>query len=1138
MTPTIPNLLLWSKQPFSNSNGLIQVEVIVNENFQTILLQELESLLAPLVKAAQSQTQRRQLLADLGWDLDAIAGMPIGELERAIQSCVNTWEQLKPLLASPPDSLDALKPVFKQAGTLFQTIRQVTALLKQAQVDVPAEILADLERLGTDLIEWLTLHYLQHQHPALYQLGVLLTLIESSQETKAAVQDPKSGEMIRFPVPRSQLQLQRLSTLLTRPDRIWQEAYWGPDALQTRAGAKAVADRLFPRLAGLLQTLGVEALYGIKPMYGLDFGEAGNDLMAGMLTVEMPFLVDQTGMAIEAGMTLALSSAEDGDLGLVVLPFGALEVDQTWNDWDLMLKLAGSVGGFAIGRHGLTLLTEGAQQVEAQLSANRLANASNQALVIGGSNSTRLEVDRLQVQLWADLNHQEQDYGFLLEAGSAAFVVSAQDGDGFLQAILPPEGLQIPFNLALGWSKRKGLFFRGGGGLEALLPVKLSVFDVLTLDSLYLALRTQGEDVQAIAAATATVKLGPVTAIVEQMGLEATLSFPETGGNLGVADLALDFKPPAGAGLAVDAGIVVGGGYLFFDPDKEQYAGAMLLEFGGTIALKAVGLLTTRLPDGSKGFSLLVIISAEGFAPIQLGFGFTLNGVGGLLGINRTANVEALRAGLRNGALDAILFPSDPVRHASQLIQTLNTVFPAAPDRYLFGPMAKIGWGTPTILTIDLGLILELPSPVRLLVLGRLKACLPDQDHPLVKIQMDALGVIDFDRGELALDATLYDSRILQFTLTGDMALRANWGQEPSLLMAIGGFHPRFRPPQNFPKLSRIAIALAAGDNPRLRLEAYLALTSNTVQFGARLDLYAAAGNFNITGYLSFDALFQFSPFHFIVDMAAMVALRYKQRSLMSLQIEVMLSGPAPWHVRGKVSFEVLFFKGTISFDQTFGAAAPPALPPAIDVESDLRTALADRRNWSTQLPTSEHPLVTLRESESSDALLLHPLGGLVVRQRLLPLDHILTKFGNVSLSEAQQFNITGVQLGDRWLDEADITPLQDYFALAQFEEMSDDAKLRLPSFMQAQAGIQIGAQELRYGRPLDVPLAYEETQVMSIPNEAKSVTVAARAPIDAALLEAQIAVAAVSQSPMRHTGVEKYREPTLTHAFALREPL
>src|SRR5262249_13711596 len=228
------------------------------------------------------------------------------------------------------------------------------------------------------------------------------------------------------------------------------------------------------------------------------------------------------------------------------------------------------------------------------------------------------------------------------------------------------------------------------------------------------------------------------------------------------ADLSFGFKPPAGIGLNIDAKVVTGGGYLFFDPAHEQYTGVLQLHIQGGIAVTAIGLLTTRMPDGSRGFSLVAIIAGQ-FPPLQLGLGFTLSGLGGLLALNRTVAVDVLRAGIRNNTLGSILFPPDPVANAPRIISDLHAVFPPARDRFVFGPMARIGWGSPTILTLDLGLIFEIPDPVRLLVLGRLQAVLPDENHALVRLRMDALGVIDVERGQLALDATLFDSRLFSF---------------------------------------------------------------------------------------------------------------------------------------------------------------------------------------------------------------------------------------------------------------------------------------------------------------------------------------------------------------------------------------
>jgi hypothetical protein len=142
------------------------------------------------------------------------------------------------------------------------------------------------------------------------------------------------------------------------------------------------------------------------------------------------------------------------------------------------------------------------------------------------------------------------------------------------------------------------------------------------------------------------------------------LSFP-TRRNIGPLDLDLRFKPPDGLGLSIDGGGFTGGGFLRFFEADQRYEGMLELEYEDRISLKAIGLLTTRLPGGKPGFSLLIIITAE-FTPIQLGLGFTLNGVGGLLGLNRSADAERLRSGLRDNTLSSVLFPQNSVENASR----------------------------------------------------------------------------------------------------------------------------------------------------------------------------------------------------------------------------------------------------------------------------------------------------------------------------------------------------------------------------------------------------------------------------------------------------------------------------------------
>jgi hypothetical protein len=125
----------------------------------------------------------------------------------------------------------------------------------------------------------------------------------------------------------------------------------------------------------------------------------------------------------------------------------------------------------------------------------------------------------------------------------------------------------------------------------------------------------------------------------------------------------------------------------------------------------------------------------------------------------------------------------------------------------------------------------------RLLILGRLAALLPTEKEDLIRLQMNALGVIDFDQSSISIDAVLYDSRLVhKFPLTGSMAMRLNWGSSPVFALSVGGFHPAFKAPPNFPALERISISFSDTSDFRLRAEGYFAITANTMQWGAKLS--------------------------------------------------------------------------------------------------------------------------------------------------------------------------------------------------------------------------------------------------------------------------------------------------------------
>jgi Family of unknown function (DUF6603) len=695
--------------------------------------------------------------------------------------------------------------------------------------------------------------------------------------------------------------------------------------------------------------------------------------------------------------------------------------------------------------------------VTAGVAAAKTATAPLDLLGISGA--TRLQADRISVTAGIDARWTppaavaEPRVTFEVEKLTA--VMDMADGDSFLREISGGGSGRADVSISATWSPTAGVRFTGSSALEIAIPAHATIGPA-TLETVYLRGGFDGATVPVELSAALRGELGPLTASVDRIGITLRFTFPDNGGNLGPLQVDTAFKPPNGVGLAIDGGGFAGGGYLFLDPDRGEYAGALELKFQGIIHLKAVGVLNTKLPDGSSGFSLLIIITAE-FAPIQLGFGFTLNGVGGLLGINRTVLFDVLRLGVRDGTLNSILFPVDVIANAPRIIADLKRVFPPLPGRFLIGPMGKLGWGTPPLISLELGVIIEIPRPAFAIV-GVLRLAMPADDVAILNLQVNFAGTIDFERRELTFDASLFDSRVLTFTLTGDMAVRIYWGDNANFLLTVGGFHPAFSPPPiGLGPLRRLAIVIFDG-NPSLRAEAYFAVTSNTVQFGAKIELRAGASIFNVYGFLSLDALIQFDPFHFIAQIGAMLAVRRGSSTLFSVRLDLILEGPTPWHANGKASFEIGFiFTITISvrFDVTFGDAVATVLAPVL-VFDLLMEALNQRGNWSA-VTTGVSPLVTTRDLGTRSSEIIHPMGSLAVSQKVVPLRLPINRFGARRVEGGNQFSIISMTAGvtTSAVSSIPVVPVEDQFAPAQFIELSDAEKLSRRSFEPFEAGVE-----------------------------------------------------------------------------------
>jgi uncharacterized protein DUF6603 len=852
--------------------------------------------------------------------------------------------------------------------------------------------------------------------------------------------------------------------------------------------------------------------------------------------------------------------------------------------WQLSVKLQG--GGTISGVVGKStrFLPPDRQSALRVGVVSRPGEAGQPSFALPHETGSRIEIGRLSFGVSLASDQLE----FAARVSNGAVVIDTEDSDSFIGELLAGVPLRLPFSIALGASTTRGLFFDGAappftstparpGGdraalppgaepeepeppelpplgspgtpgapiIEGVIPLGRSIGPLTVHEIAVRFVRGPADqpirDTTRFAVevlTTFSARLGPVQARVEKLGVSLAIDSgkPPEESNLGVVDLDLGLKPPLGVAVLVDSSYVSGGGLLFHDAAQHLYAGALVLTLRGGMALKAVGLVATRAPDGSKAFSMLLFITAEGFQPIPIGLGFTLRGIGGMLAIHRTFDEAAMRASLASGTLKNVLFPRDPVHRVGELLRSLTTLFPARRGCFIFGPIVKIDWGTPAMIDIELAVLYEirLNRGDRLIILGRLSSILPNRDRDLVRLNMDAFGLIDFEQGTASLDAVLVDSRFVhRFVLTGQMAMRLVWKGDASFALAVGGLHPKFALPAGFPRLERISLALTTGDNPRLLCQAYVGITPNTLQFGARATLYAAALGFSVEGEVGFDVLIHLVPFHLLAEFHASVQLRRGSRTLFKVKVEGALEAPLPLRVRGKASFEILWCDFSVRFDATLVGGSAPADVQRIDALGELTRALGDARSWQAQAPDATGRLVSIRAARGDEAgaVLLHPLGGLSVRQSVVPLNltRDIDRLGAASPSGARRFAVTQATLGTR---PAATEALRELFAPAQFFDMSDEDKLVAPSFESMDAGLTIGEAGHAFSYADRVVSRFDYKDIV-IGADGASVEEPVRWQPPGPLVFRQALSGAAGRSPIRRTLVDRFAAAADTPAGA-----
>jgi hypothetical protein len=756
-----------------------------------------------------------------------------------------------------------------------------------------------------------------------------------------------------------------------------------------------------------------------------------------------------------------MDATRRSDGGIAVAPYtrGMASQSLALNEFATM-TLTGSIGAvggviFAFRPSGAALAVGVEETAYSGSFSVELAVApppGQQTIIfLGRENETRIEANAVVASLGGEASNAGSDFYVAGGVRNLKAVIDPGD-DGLLSALISDPIEITAGDILVGWRYGRGVYFEGGSNLTVSVPLNLDLGPI-SIEALSLTL-SLSRPPSITAAVTGALAIGPFYAYAEGIGVTAVI-VEDPDGILGNHDLRFGFKAPTGYALSLDAAPISGGGMIAVY--EHEYRGALALKFE-RFGFSAFALLSTRLPNGADGFSLAASIFGEFNLP--LGYGFFLTGVGGVIGVNRTVDTNAMREVLFEGRFTNLLFPADPIANAAKILEDMAAILPPREGQHLIGPVARIGWGTPILIEVTLGVVIEFGSHTRVLVVGSIASNLPTKDAALVSLNLAFFGEIDFAAGTISFDATLENSRILTWTISGDGAFRTGWAPRLDHVASIGGLHPSYPRPANLPDLRRLSINFGT-NNPKITLSAYAAMTLNTVQFGARADLYAKGPKIWLVGRLAaegnvyFDALIYFNPFSFDTKLGGSLSLLVDGDVVAGLGFDLRLRGPNTYKINGKVWVTVFGIDVDFHIEHEWGDEQ--SLPPAtIDAVAVLRGAIERSAVLEPVVSAGRVSGVALASGVAA-AGAIDPGGGARFVQRAVPLGVALSKIGEAQIAGASTLDLKAFG-GSTALS---LAPTKEEFVRGHFFALSEAERLRSPEFERFKAGFELSPDAL-----------------------------------------------------------------------------
>jgi hypothetical protein len=353
----------------------------------------------------------------------------------------------------------------------------------------------------------------------------------------------------------------------------------------------------------------------------------------------------------------------------------------------------------------------------------------------------------------------------------------------------------------------------------------------------------------------ASVSLGPLAFSMQALSVGSPLT--EFAPVFSLQGLSLTFdRPPLSIGGAFLKVRETVSGQTF-----DSYYGELIVQ-AATFGLKALG---GWAPDANPA-SFFIYLSVN----VPLGgppFLF-VTGLAGGFGINSRLALPTI-----DQVSAYPLLPGNAPPEQGSPAETIKAVIPAL--RNTFSPMAGQYWVAAGIAFTSFEMIqaqavvsVSFGVDLQIGVVGVCAMTFPTGDpYPVAYVEIDVVASFTPSTGLLAVDGKLSPASYLLggfVKLTGGFAFYAWFAGEHQgdFVVSLGGYHPAFTKPDNYPVVPRLGLAFSLGPL-KVVGQAYFALTPSMFMAGLRLTATFEAGAVKAWFDAGVDFLISWAPFHY-----------------------------------------------------------------------------------------------------------------------------------------------------------------------------------------------------------------------------------------------------------------------------------